>query len=81
MIFGGPLACKSWRKKLRRHEICAAEPATPSFLRWSDSAITYNCSYHLEYVPLLGRCPLMVDQIVSTKRLTKVLMDWVAAST
>ena len=60
---------------LTHHEICTAEPATPSLLRWSDSAITYDRSNHLEYVPYLGRCPPVIDPIIGTKRLTKVLID------
>ena len=47
----------------------------PSFLRWSDSAITYDRSDHPEYVPHPRRCPLIIDPIVGTKLLTKVLMD------
>jgi len=41
MIFGGPAACESKRKqKTTRREVFAAEPATPAYLRWSDSPIT-----------------------------------------
>ena len=63
------------KQKLTHHKVRAAELATPSFLRWSDSAITYDRSDHPDYVPRLGRCPLVIDPIVGTKRLTKVLMD------
>jgi len=45
------------------------------FLRRSNSAITYDRSDHPDYVSRPGRCPLVVDPIVGTKRLTKVLMD------
>ena len=47
----------------------------PSFLRWSESAIIFDRTNHPESVPQSGRYPLMVDPIIGTKRLTKVLMD------
>ena len=47
----------------------------PTFLRWSESAITFDRTDHLESVPQPGRYPLVVDPIIGTKRLTKVLMD------
>ena len=47
----------------------------PSFLRWSESIITFDRTNHLESVLELGRYPLMVDPIIGTKHLTKVLMD------
>jgi hypothetical protein len=47
----------------------------PTYLKWSNSSITFDRSDHPEHVPQLGRCPLVVDPIVGTKRLTKVLMD------
>ena len=76
MIFGGSVAYDSkHRQKLARREIYTAEPASPSFLRWSESTITFDRTDHLESVPLLGRYPLMVDLIINTKWLTKVLMD------
>ena len=52
-----------------------AQPAAPSFLRWSESAITFDRTNHPKSVPQPGRYPLEVDPIISTKRLTKVLMD------
>jgi hypothetical protein len=58
-----------------RQEVYAVEPVTPTYLKWSDSSITFDHSDHLKHVPQLGRCPLVVDPIVGTKRLTKVLMD------
>ena len=52
-----------------------AEPFAPTFLRWSESAITFDRTDHLESIPQLGRSLLGVDLIVGMKRLTKVLMD------
>ena len=42
----------------------------PTFLRWSEAAITFDRTDHSESVPHLGRYPLMVDPIIGTKRLT-----------
>ena len=47
MIFGGPLACESKRKqKVTQREVFAAEPATPTYLRWSDATITFDHTDH-----------------------------------
>jgi hypothetical protein len=76
MIFDGTTTYDSKRhQKLMRREVCAVEPATLSFLRWSESPITFDRSDHPESIPQPCRYPLMVDPIVGTKRLTKVLMD------
>ena len=47
----------------------------PAFLKWSGSPITFDRSNHLDSVTHHGRYPLVVDPIIGTKRLTKVLMD------
>ncbi|XP_066381346.1 uncharacterized protein [Miscanthus floridulus] len=52
-----------------------ARPATPAFLRWSESTITFDQTNHPDVAPHPGRYPLVVNLIVSPKRLTKVLMD------
>ena len=52
VIFEGSTAYDSKRhQKLARHEVYTAEPAMPSFLRWSESAITFDQTDHLECVP------------------------------
>ena len=82
MIFGGSTAYDSKRRqKVARREVYTAGPATPAFLRWSESAITFDRTDHPDTVPHPGRYPLVVDPIVGPKRLTKVLMDGAAAST
>ena len=76
MIFGGPLACESKRKqKVTQREVFAAEPVTPTYLWWSNAAITFDHGDHPKSVPQPRRCPLVVDRIVGTKHLTRVLMD------
>ena len=50
-IFSGAVAYDSkHRRKLARHEVYTIELATPSFLRWSESTITFDRSNHLESV-------------------------------
>ena len=76
MIFGGSTVYDSKRRqKLARREVYTARPATPAFLQWSESAITFDRTDHPDTVPHLGRYPLVVDPIVGPKWLTKVLMD------
>ncbi|XP_066308065.1 uncharacterized protein [Miscanthus floridulus] len=47
----------------------------PSFLRWSESTITFDQTDHPESVLHLRRYLLVVNPIIGTKWLTKVLMD------
>jgi hypothetical protein len=76
MIFGVPAAYDSrCRRKLECLEVYAAEPAMPSFLDWSRSAITFDRDDHPDRVPQPGQYPLVVDPIIGNTRLTKVLMD------
>lgn len=76
MIFGGSATYGSKRQqKVARREVYSATPAVPSFLKWSESPVTFNRDDHPDYVPYSGRYPLVVDPIIGTKRLTKVLMD------
>jgi len=51
MIFVGSAAYDSKRRqKAVRHEVYTIKPATPAFLRWSESAITFDRTDHLESV-------------------------------
>ena len=47
----------------------------PAFLRWLESAITFDRANHPSAIPHPRRYPLVVDPIIGPKRLTKVLMD------
>ena len=68
MIFGGSAAYDSKRRqKLTRCVVYMAKPVAPVFLRWSKSTITFDQTDHSERVPQLGRYPLIVDLIISTK--------------
>ena len=76
MIFRGSDAVNSKRQhKVRYREACVTEMAVPSFLRWSESSITFDQRDHPSHVARPGRYPLVIDPIVRKKRLTKVLMD------
>jgi hypothetical protein len=55
--------------------VYAVKLATPAFLWWSWSAITFDRSNHPDNIPHLGRYPLVVDPIIDKKHLSKVLMD------
>ena len=76
MIFGGSAAYDSkCRQKLTHCEVYMAKLAMPTLLRWLESAITFDRTDHPESVLQSGRYPLVIDPIIGTKRLTKVLMD------
>src|SRR5436190_23372509 len=76
MIFGGSAAYESKRKqKLTAREINALTPATPKYLKWSELPITFDRSDHPENIPHLGRYPLVLDPIVRTTKLNRVLID------
>ena len=52
MIFGESTAYDSKRHQTLAHrEVYTAEPDEPSFLRWSESAITFDRTDHLESIP------------------------------
>ena len=76
MIFRGSVAYDSKRhQKVARRKVNMAQPATPPFLRWSESAITFDQTGHPDTVLHPGRYPLVIDLIIGPKWLTKVLMD------
>jgi hypothetical protein len=76
MIYGGQVANASARHhKQERREVCSAKAATPVYLDWSDKPITFDQDDHPDYVPNLGRYPLVVDPIIGNARLSKVLKD------
>jgi hypothetical protein len=76
LIFGGPTVAMSTRqRKKERHEVLTAEGAPPSFLNWSEDAITFSREDHPNRVPNPGQYPLVVDPIIGNTRFSKVLMD------
>ncbi|KAI5011411.1 hypothetical protein ZWY2020_013548 [Hordeum vulgare] len=63
------------RLKLVNREVNMAVPTNPTFLKWSQTAITFDQSDHPAHVPTPGRQALVVDPVVEGVRLRKVLMD------
>jgi hypothetical protein len=63
------------QRKRERHEVLAAEKAPPSFLDWSEDAITFSREDHPNRIPNLGQYPLVVDPVIGNTRFSKVLMD------
>jgi hypothetical protein len=76
LIFGGPTVDMSnSQRKRERHEVLAAEKAPPSFLDWSEDAITFSREDHPNHIPNPGQYSLVVDPIIGNARFSKVLMD------
>jgi hypothetical protein len=76
MIYGGQATNASARHRKQEHrEVCSVKVATPVYLDWSDKPITFDQADHPDYMPSLGRYPLVVDPVIGNARLTKVLMD------
>jgi hypothetical protein len=63
------------QRKRERHEVLAAEKVPPSFLNWSEDAITFSREDHPNRIPNPGQYPLVVDPIIANARFSKVLMD------
>jgi hypothetical protein len=76
LIFGGPTVDMSTSQfKHERHEVLTAEKAPPSFLNWSEEAITFSCKDHPNRIPNPGQYPLVIDPVIDNSRFSKVLMD------
>jgi hypothetical protein len=76
LIFGGPTVDMSnCQRKRERHEVLTAEKAPPSFLDWSEDAITFSWEDHPNRIPNPGQYPLVVDPVIGNVRFSKVLMD------
>jgi hypothetical protein len=76
LIFGGPTVNMSnSQRKREQHEVLTAEKAPPSFLDWSEDAITFSREDHRNRIPNPGRYPLVVDPVIGTLRFSKVLME------
>src|SRR5207237_3869031 len=76
MIYGGTDAYESKRKqKLTAREINAITPTTPKYLKWSEVPITFGRADHPDHVPHPGRYTLVLDPIVRTVKLNRVLVD------
>jgi hypothetical protein len=63
------------QRKRDRHEVLAAEKALPSFLDWSENAITFSHEDHPNRIPNPSQYPLVVDLVIGNARFSKFLMD------
>jgi hypothetical protein len=71
LIFGGGGATvdmSSRQRKRERHEVLAAEKAPPSFLDWSEDAITFSREDHPNHIPNPGQYPLVIDPVIGNAR-------------
>jgi hypothetical protein len=76
MIFGGSPARPSRRReKLIRREVFNTDVAKPSYIKWSEVPITFDCEDHPDHVPQLGSYPLVVAPLFKSKRVHMVQMD------
>jgi hypothetical protein len=76
LIFeGSTVDMSNSQRKRERHEVVAAEKAPPSFLDWSEDAITFSREDHPNRIPNPGQYPLVVDPVIGNARFSKVLMD------
>jgi hypothetical protein len=65
MIYGAQVANTSARcRKQERREVCSVKVATPVYLDWSNKPITFDQDDHPDYIPNLGRYPLVVDPVI-----------------
>jgi hypothetical protein len=65
----------SRQRKRERHGVLAAEKAPPSFIDWSEDAITFSREDHLNRIPNPGQYPMVVDPVIGNARFSKLLMD------
>jgi hypothetical protein len=76
LIFGGlTVDMSNSQHKRERHEVFATDKAPPSFLDWSEYAITFSREDHPNRIPNPGQYPLVVDPVIGNARFSKVLMD------
>jgi hypothetical protein len=76
LIFGGPTVDMSnSQRKWERYEVLATEKAPPSFLDWSEDAITFSREDHPNRIPNPGQYLLVVDPVIDNAHFSKVLMD------
>ena len=76
MIFRGSATYESKRKqKLTAREINAVILANPKYLKWSEAPITFDRSDHPDNIPHPYHYPLVLDPIIRTVKLNRVLID------
>jgi hypothetical protein len=63
------------REKLIQREVFNTDTVKPSYLKWSEVSITFDCKDHPDHVPQPGSYPLVVAPLFKSKRVHKILMD------
>src|SRR5207237_2392499 len=63
------------KQKLTAWEINAVIPVNPKYHNWSEVPITFNRSDYPDNIAHLGRYPLVLDPIIRTVKLNRVLID------
>jgi len=72
LIVGGRAAHLTMSQRKRElREVCAVATAAPSYLKWSESAITFDRQDHPDRIPNPRSYPLIVDPIIAETRLTE----------
>jgi hypothetical protein len=75
-IYGDPNSYESRQKqKLTAWEVMAVSPTTSEYLKWSEVPIIFDRSDHLDFVPKLGRHPLIVCPTIKDVKLNRVLIS------
>jgi hypothetical protein len=76
MIYDGQVANASARHRKQEHrEVCSIRVVAPAYLDWSDKSITFDRGDHPDFVPSLGRYPLVVDPIIYAETLELLGVD------
>jgi hypothetical protein len=63
------------KQKLTAQEFMSVGPLTPEYLKCSEVPITFDQSDHPDFIPKLGRYPLIVNPIIMDVKLNRVLID------
>jgi exonuclease III len=75
-IYASPDSYESrWKEKLPAQEVMAVSATTPEYLKWSEVPITFDRIGHPDFVPKLGRYPLIVSSVIMDVKLNRVLID------
>jgi len=76
LIFGGGAArLTASQRKRELREVCTVSTVAPSYLKWSESAITFDRQDYPDRISNPRSYPLIIDPIIAETRLSKVLMD------
>jgi hypothetical protein len=76
IIFGGESGFASKQaQKLTLREILSIEPALPRPLQWSEVPISFSRDDHWTSFSEVEKFPLVLDPVVASVRLTRVLID------